>query len=132
MDASTNILFWPGSPVESVRFTVTDTPVRIIGVVPEEAIVTVWRNYDNLGVTCEFDVPPIPVMCCDTCGQLSLWTEPYADCPTGQLVQSEVVIASSGVYFLKYEASHENTPPTVVGDVFVWMRDEKIMEGGCQ
>lgn len=135
-----NVLFWPRSRTQSSTFTVTDRPVRVIGNINPGDMVKVWRVYDGTSDECKTDkIPPIPVMCCDTCSPLSLWAEEYADCPSGVLVQSEVVIKSSGVYFLEYCcAPPEVTIPEETYEcsetpdgVYVWYRTEMIDGSEC-
>lgn len=136
-----NVLFWPKSAVKSNTFAVTDTPIRVIGNVRPGDQVKVWRVYDGTSDECRVEkIPPIPVMCCDTCSQLALWNEEYADCPTGFLIQSEILVKSSGVYFLEYCCApdeveipeNEPEPCTETPDgVYVWYREELIEGSEC-
>lgn len=115
VNMNNNVLFWPGANTRSPNFVVAGTPIRIIGRLPAGDRVRVWRVYDGQSDECRTDkIPDIPVMCCDSCDQLSLFTELYSDCPTGQLVQSEILIKSSGTYFLEYCcAAEEPVVPAV-------------------
>jgi len=139
--ATDNVLFWPKSNTRSKNFTVGENPVRIIGNINPGDMVCVWRVYDGTSDECKTDkIPDIPVMCCDLCGQLSLWKTEYADCESGYLTQSELLIETSGVFYLQYccaepEVNIPRNPPWVCPEtpegVYVWYREELNENSAC-
>lgn len=119
-----DIKFRPGDPVNKhVIIDVTDKPLQVIGLLPQDHTVSVYRVYEGDDLC--LDVPDIPVMCKDGCSPLMLFNVPDPECPTGRFIQSSIWLFYQGRYKLVYNSPYGDT--VIPEDVVVYTIKDSLV-----
>lgn len=110
---------------KDVFIDVTDQPIHIFGVLPEDHEVRVFRVYNGEN-ECLNDLPEVPVMCQDGTSQLALFNILDPTSANGRNIQDDIWLFYQGRYRLEYV--HPTVGATEIpDDVYVWCMPDTLV-----
>jgi len=121
-----DIKLQPGDLLTKDAFIdVTDQPIHIFGVLPEDHEVRVFRVYNGEN-ECLNDLPEVPVMCQDGTSQLSLFNILDPTSANGRNIQDDIWLFYQGRYRIEYV--HPTVGATEIpDDVYVWCMPDTLV-----